>query len=72
MNGTVWVLEFTCTTIGAAQDIVRQHTPAAEMVPGVEQSGRLGYEVADVDYELISAVKAHVEAEGGKTILGKR
>ena len=69
MSGTMWVLEFQASSIGQAQDVVRQHTPAGEMPPTVQEQGRLGYEVADADYLLISKVEEHIANQGGSTIL---
>lgn len=65
----MWVLEFTGTSIGQAQDVVRQHCPAGAEVPNVRPAGRLGYELATADYDLLIAVKMHVEHGGGRALI---
>lgn len=68
----MWILEFTGTSIGQAQDVVRQHCPAGGDVPTVQETGRYGYELATSDYDLIIAVKMHVEHGGGRSEISKR
>ncbi len=47
MSETMWALEFSYGrgTIGGAQDVIRQATPAGEAMPTVNQAGTLGFEV---------------------------
>lgn len=68
----IWVLEFSGSSHGQAQDVVRQHTPAGTMVPDVQDQGRCGYELVSTDYDLIDAVRCHVVAGGGEAIVSKR
>jgi hypothetical protein len=65
----VWALEFSAHSIGQAIDIVRQHTPAGQMVAPVQEAGRCGYEVRSASYEWLSALRDDIADAGGTTIL---
>jgi hypothetical protein len=68
--GDIWTIEFSAQSIGQATDIVRQHVPAGEAVPPVQEEGRCGYLLATRDYALIEAIITHVGRD--QVIIGKR